>query len=82
MLFCLPSCFHRFLLSSGLPGGSDGKESASNAGDLGLTPGLGRSSGGGTDNLLQYSCPRNPMDRGAWWAIVRGLAKSWTPLND
>ena len=53
--------------SEGFPGDSDGKESACNAGDLGSVPGLGRSPGGGHDNLLQYSCLENPMDRGAWW---------------
>ena len=37
--------------------------------DMGLIPGSGRSPGGGHDNLLQYSCLENPMDRGAWWAI-------------
>ena len=46
-------------------GGSDGKESACNAGDSGLVPGLGRSPGEGNGNLLQYSCLGNPMDRGA-----------------
>ena len=46
--------------------GSDGKASAYNAGDLGLTPGSGRSLGEGNDNPLQYSCLENPMDRGAW----------------
>ena len=46
------------------PGGSDGKESACNAGDQGSIPGLGRSPGGGHSNLLQYSCLENPMDRG------------------
>ena len=46
-----------------LPCDSDGKESACNAGDLGLIPGLGRSSGGGQGNPLQYSCLENPMDR-------------------
>ena len=51
-----------------LPGGSDSQESAYNAGDLGLIPGLGRSSGGGHGNPLQYSCLENPKDRGAWWA--------------
>ena len=50
----------------GFPGGSDGKESACNVGDLGLIPGLGRSPGGGHGNSLQYSCLENPMDRGAW----------------
>ena len=44
----------------GFSGGSDGKESACNAGDLGLIPGLGRSPGGGHGNLLQYSCLENP----------------------
>ena len=49
-----------------LPGGSDGKASAYNAGDLGSVPGLGRSSGEGNGNLLQYSCLENPMDGRAW----------------
>ena len=48
------------------PGGSDSKEFAYNAGDLGLIPGLGRSSGEGNGNPLQYSCLENPMDRRAW----------------
>ena len=58
------------------PGGSDGKEFACNVGDLGSISGSGRSPGGGTDNPLQYSCLENPMDRGAWRASVRGVAKS------
>ena len=45
----------------GFPGGSDGKESACNAGDLGSIPGLGRSPGGGHDNPIQYSCLENPQ---------------------
>jgi len=48
-----------------LPSGSDGKESAYNAGDLDSIPGLGRSPGKGNSNPLQYSCLENPMDRGA-----------------
>ena len=52
--------------SSDFPGGSDAKASAYNAGDLGLIPGSGRSSGEGNGNPLQYSCLENPMDRGAW----------------
>jgi len=48
------------------PGGSDGKASSCNAGDLGLTPGLGRSPEEGNGNTLQYSHLENPMDRGAW----------------
>ena len=64
------------------PGGSDGKESAYHTGDLGLSPGSGRSPGGGYGNPLQYSCLENsPMDRGSWWAAVRRVAKSWTGLK-
>ena len=66
----------------GFPSGSDGKESAFNAGDLSLIPGLGRSPGGGHGNPFQYSCLENPMDRGAWRAIAHGAAKSWTRLSD
>ena len=60
------------------PGSSDDKESAYNAGDPGSIPGLGRSPGEGNGNLLQYSCLEKSMDRGAWWATVHGVAKSWT----
>ena len=56
----------------GFPGGSDGKVSACNAGDLGLIPGSGRSPGEGNGNPLQYSCLENPMDGGAWWTTVHG----------
>ena len=59
------------------PGGSDGKESACNAGDLGLIPGSGRSSKEGNGNPLQYFSLENPMDGGAW-ATVLGVAKSGT----
>ena len=55
-----------------------------NAGDIrdaGLIPRSGRS-GGGHSNLLQYSCLENPMDGGAWWATVHGVAKSQTRLSD
>ena len=61
-----------------LPGASDDKESACNAGDLGLIPRSGRSPGEGNGNPFQYSCPENSMDRGAWQATVRGVTKSWT----
>ena len=54
------------------PGASYSKESAHNAGDLGLIPGLGRSPGEGNGNSLQYSCLENPMDREAWQATVQG----------
>ena len=58
------------------------KKTACNAGDPGLIPGLGRSSGEGTGNHLQYSCLENSMDRGAWWTTVPGIAKSQPPPND
>ena len=64
------------------PGGSDDKESACTVKDSGLIPGTGRSPGEGNGNPLQYSCLENPMDRGAWWAAVHGVAKSWTRLSD
>ena len=57
---------------SGFPGGSDGKESACNVGDLGSIPGSERSPGGGNGNPLQYSCLENSMGTGAWWATVLG----------
>jgi len=60
----------------GFPGGSDGKESACNAGDVGSIPGLGRSHGKGNGYPLQYSCQENLMDRGAWQAIAHGVAES------
>ena len=60
------------LVSGGLLGGSDGKEFACNAGDLGSMPGSGRSPGEGNGNPLQYSCLGNPMDKGAWRATVHG----------
>ena len=56
------------------PSGSAGQESACNAGDLGLIPGLGRS-GEGRGNPLQYSCLENPMGRGAWRAAVHGVTE-------
>ena len=58
--------------------GSDGKASTYNGGDPGSIPGFGRSSGEGNGNPLQYSCLENPMDGGAWWATVHGVAKSRT----
>jgi len=63
-------------------GGSDGKESACNAGDLGSIPGSGRSPGEGNGNTLQYSYLENPMDRGACWATVNGVAKNPTQLSN
>ena len=58
----LSVCVNLDLYSLGSHGSSDSKESACNAGDLGLKPGLGRSSGEGNGNPLQYSCLENPMD--------------------
>ena len=58
-----------------------GKESACNVGNKGSIPGSGRSPGGGHSNPLQYSCLENPMNGGAWWAIVRGVTKSQTRLK-
>ena len=66
----------------GFPGGSEVKASACNAGDLDSIPRSGRSPGEGNGNSLQYSCLENPMDRGAWWATVHGVAKRWTRLSD
>ena len=63
-------------------GGSDSKASAYNAGDPGSIPGSGRSPGEGNGNPLQYSCLETPMDGGAWWAIVHGVAKSQIRLSD
>ena len=57
------------------PGGSGGKESACNAGDLGLIPGPGRSPGEGNGNPLQYSCLENSMDGGTWQATTHGVAR-------
>ena len=72
----------KLFLIKGFPGGSEVKASAFNTGDLGSIPGLGRSPRDGNGNPLQYSCLDNPMDRGAWWATVHGVAKSRTRLSD
>ena len=76
---CFPHCHNTVwasqvaLLVKNLP---------ANAGDAGLIPGSGRSPGGGTSNPLQYSCPENSTDRGAWWAAVHGVTRSRTRLSD
>ena len=57
----------------GFPGGSDGKESACNAVDLGSIPMLGRSSGEWNGNALQYSCLENSLDTEAWWVLSMGF---------
>ena len=66
-----------FIIARGFPGGSDGKESAWDVGDLGSILGLGRSPGEGKAYPLQYSCLENSMD-----CIARGVAKSQTRLSD
>ena len=66
----------------GFPGGSESKESACNAGDLGSMPGSGRSPGEGNGYPFQYSCLENPMDRGTWQATVHGVTKSQTRLGN
>ena len=66
------------LMLMGFTGGSDGKESAHNVRDLGSIPGSGRFPGEGNGKPLQYSCLRNPMDRGIWWLYIMGSQKVGT----
>ena len=71
------------MLNLGFPGGSVGKESSCNERYPGSIPGSGRSSGEGNGNPLHYSCLKNPMDRGAWWAKSIGLRRvghKWSNL--
>ena len=73
------------VLSVGFPGSRVVKNQSANAGgarDVGLMPGSGRSPGEGNGTPLQYSCLENSKDRGAWHAIVLGVAKSQTQLSD
>ena len=63
----------------GFSGDSDGRESSSNAGDMGSIPGLGRSPGERNGYPLQYPCLENPIDRGAWQAIIHGITESEMP---
>ena len=65
----------------GFPGSSAVKNLPDNAGDMGSIPGSGRSPGEENGNLLQYSYLGNLMDRGAWWATVHGVTRSWTRLS-
>ena len=64
--------------SLGFPGGSESKESACNAGELGSILGSVRAPGEGNGSPLQHSCLESHMDRGAWRATVHGVKKSWT----
>ena len=66
----------------GFPGGSDGKESAFNAGDLDLIPGLGRCPGEGNTYPNQSSCLENSTERRTWQSTVHGVSKSWLRLGD
>ena len=66
----------------GFSGGTVVKNPPDNAEDVGLIPGSGRSPGKGNGKPVQYSCLENPMDRGAWWATVHGVAESQTQLSN
>ena len=68
----------RVLQFMGFPGSAMVKNPPANAGNTDLIPGSERFPVGGNGNPLQYSCLENPMDRGAWWATVLGVTKSWT----
>ena len=68
-------CLWNSLALMGFPGGSDGKASSCNGGDLDSIPGWGRSPGEGNGNLLQYSCLENPVDREVWQATVHGVTR-------
>ena len=74
-------CNTCFIVMS-FPDGSVVKNLPASARDVGSTLGLGRSPGEGNGNPLQYSCLTNPMDRGAWWATVHGVAQSQTQFSD
>ena len=84
IMFLYPTVSGLFLIRQELtkvinwaPGGSDGRESACNAGDPGLIPGSGRSPGERSGYPLQYACLGNSMDRGAWQVTIHGVTKSW-----
>ena len=70
------SILEHCILTWGFPGGSVIKNLCANVRDVGSIPGSGSSPGEGNGNPLQYLCLENPMDRGAWWATVREVAKS------
>ena len=72
----------QYLVALDFPGILDGEEFICNAGDQGLTHGSGRSSGKRNGYPLQYSCLENPVDEGAWWAIIHGVTKSGTQMSD
>ena len=75
----IPINISKLCIYMGSPGGSSGKEFATNAGDvrdIGLIPGSGRSPGGEDDNPLKHACLENPMDRGTWRATVHRVNMS------
>ena len=86
LVYCNGYCSCYFLMRTsacqGFPGGSDGKESACNAGDPGNVPGSGRSPGEGKGYSLLYFCLENLTDREVWWATVHGVWKSWTNTTE
>ena len=73
LIFILGICHH--ISTRGFPGGSAVKNPPANAGEAGSVPGSGRCPGGGNGKPLQYSCLGNPMDRGAFWATIYGVAE-------
>ena len=75
-MLCFVSSYHCLLLCTDFRGGSGDKESAYNAGDLGLVLESERSPGDENGSLIQYSCLEDSMDRGAWRAAVHGAAES------
>ena len=77
-------CFKKknLIVLLGFPGGLGINNLPANSGDKGLIPGLGISPREGNGNPLQYSCLGNPMERGAWWATVHGVTKSWHDLSN
>ena len=77
----MEQCYNPSLLPTTPSHGSVVKNLPANEGDTGSVPGLEIPPGGGQDNPLQYSCLGNPMDRGAWWATVHRVARSWTLLS-
>ena len=81
LYFCLFGFFFFLVSPWGFPGGSVGKESTCNAGDLGLIPGLGRSSGEGKATHSSILTWTISMDRGVWWATAYRVTKSWTQLR-
>ena len=80
-----PTIITAYFFARAFPGGTVAKNLPANAGDTGdasSIPGSGRSPGIGNDNPVQYSCLENSMNRGAWWATVRGVAQSQTWVSD